>query len=199
MTTLNSAILNTPADAKNLFIVTRPRDGAVVSRVRSASFVHAPGASYDDVEAAPNAVRLVLEPLGSHGNQYWSRMDVDVPVGTEVALASDAQVDVWVEAAIAEERHLTRSVWRRADTYATMLMSAVFVGVIAFIITGGITQSLAVAFMPWAGVVALASLTGGFIFGYRVAVDDLKTAVADDETETIRGAAKAQRALNAAS
>lgn len=192
MKTLIRKTINTPADAVNLFVVTRPQQDAVVSLVRSAAFSYTPGVSYDDVRAAPSAIALRTEHLG--GSDLPSGPDlIEIPVGSDVALADADQVDAWLHAEAQNAEFRNRSVWRRGDTYLTASWAAVHIVLIELVVAA-VFRIEGTAAMFGLGVAAI--IVGSIAFTSWLVGGEVKRVRKCDDTEALRAAGAAQKLTN---
>lgn len=113
---LTRKTVHTPDDVEHLFIVTRPRSNPVVSLVRRAERHFESGSDYDAVDAEATTIRLHVDCVPEK-ESIWNSDLVEISVGSDIALASDAQVSEWVEAYEVARAYQARSVLRRGFLY----------------------------------------------------------------------------------
>ena len=114
--TLNRRAVHTPDDVDHLFIVTRPRNSPVVSFVSSATRHYAAGSDYEAVNAEATTVLLRVDHVPQKERSFNSNI-VEASVGSDVALASNTQVNDWVDAYNTSRDYQGRPLFRFGHLY----------------------------------------------------------------------------------
>jgi hypothetical protein len=192
MKTLIRKTINTPTDAVNLFVVTRPQQDTVVSLVRSAAFSYTPGSSYDDVRAAPSAIALRMEGTGVSNLLHGPDL-IEIPVGSDVALADDDQVDAWLYAEALNAEFRNRSAWRRGETYLAATWAGVSILCVELVVAG-VFHIDGTASTIGLGIAAV--FAGSFAFAAWMVGGEVKNVRKRDDTEALRAAGAAQKLTN---